>query len=58
MEPEGAFIHMFWHEPFKEFKKGVKAALEHHFNNHEFCGEWCPAKKWKDDERKLKELKY
>eukprot|EP00978_Attheya_sp_CCMP212_P020783 scaffold60025_cov35-Attheya_sp.AAC.1 len=22
-----------------------KAVLEHHFNNHEFCGDWCPAKR-------------
>lgn len=42
------FIHMFWHKLINKFKKGAKALLDHHFNNHEFCGDWCPAKKWKD----------
>jgi hypothetical protein len=35
------------HNYFLEFKKAAKAVLEHHFNNHKFCGEWCPANKWK-----------
>jgi hypothetical protein len=52
------FIHMYRHASFKEFKKAAKAVLEHHFNNHEFCGDWCPANRWKDDEKKLKALKY
>ena len=52
------FLHMYRHETFANFKVAAKAVLEHHFNNHEFCGEWCPAKKWKDDEKKMKLLKY
>ena len=45
-------------ESFRKFKVAAKAVLEHHFNNHTFCGKWCPANKWKDDERKKKALKY
>jgi hypothetical protein len=26
---------------YDEFKVAVRAVLEHHFNNHEFCGAWC-----------------
>jgi hypothetical protein len=22
-----------------------KAIIEHHFDNHEFCGQWCPRKR-------------
>jgi hypothetical protein len=25
---------------------------------HKFVGEWCPANRWKEDEKKLKVLKY
>eukprot|EP00978_Attheya_sp_CCMP212_P026795 scaffold88833_cov40-Attheya_sp.AAC.1 len=25
-----------------ELMIAIKAVLEHHFNNHEFCGGWCP----------------
>jgi hypothetical protein len=51
-------IHMYRHDSFSEFKKAAKAVLEHHFNNHVFCGEWCPANKWKEDEKQLRSLKY
>jgi hypothetical protein len=37
-------------------KKATQAILECHFNDHIFCGDWCPAKNWegaeKDDELK------
>jgi epoxyqueuosine reductase QueG len=45
-------------ESFKEFKKAGKVVLEHHFNNHKICGEWCPANKWKENEKQSKKLKY
>jgi hypothetical protein len=32
---------MYCDRPFDELKTAAKAALEHHFNNHEFCGGWC-----------------
>jgi len=28
---------------YEEFEKAMKVALEHHFDNHEFCNpSWCP----------------
>jgi hypothetical protein len=35
-------VHMYCDRPFDELKTAAKAALEHHFNNHDFCGGWCP----------------
>jgi hypothetical protein len=29
-----------------------KAVLEHHFDNHEFCGAWCPRLRMSEEERK------
>jgi hypothetical protein len=26
---------------YEEFKTAVEAVLEHHFDNHEYCGDWC-----------------
>jgi hypothetical protein len=49
---------MYHHISFKKFKKAAKAVMEHHFNNHKLCGEWCPANNWKEDEKQLKKLKY
>jgi hypothetical protein len=31
-------------EDFDVFQGHAKAVLEHHFNNHEQCGDWCPHK--------------
>ena len=32
-------------KPFDELVTASKAVVEHHFNNHEFCGQWCPVKR-------------
>jgi hypothetical protein len=48
---------MYQNKSFAKFKVAEKAVLEHHLKNHGFCGEWCPANKWKDDEVKRKALK-
>jgi hypothetical protein len=29
---------------YDEFRVAVTAVLEHHFDVHEFCGAWCPAR--------------
>jgi hypothetical protein len=29
---------------YEEFKKAMTAVLQHHFNDHSFCGDWCPAR--------------
>jgi hypothetical protein len=26
---------------FEKFCIAAQAAFEHHWNNHEFCGDWC-----------------
>jgi hypothetical protein len=49
---------MYHSQPFPLFQRAAKAVLEHHFNNHKFCDEWCPWKKWGEEERIFKELKY
>ena len=36
----------------EEIVDAGKAVLEHHFDNHTFCGEWCRRKKQNDEERK------
>jgi hypothetical protein len=42
----------------KEMHKAMTTILEHHLNNNTFCGDWCPAHLWKDDERVGKSLIY
>ena len=34
------------------------SVLEHHFNNHNDCGDWCPFIKLKDDKEKQSKLLY
>jgi hypothetical protein len=54
-----AFILHLYHDcPFDKFKKAVKCVVEHHFSNHENCGDWCCAKKWEGQDKIAKELKY
>jgi hypothetical protein len=52
------FIHMYHGETFKKFQWHAKAVMEHHFNNHQFCDERCPAKKWKKEDKIRKQLRY
>ena len=35
-----------------------KAVLEHHFNNHEFCGKWCHVKHGATDSGKKNDQYY
>ena len=37
---------------FTELQKHLTAVLEHHFNNHVHCGDWCKAKGKKGKEKK------
>jgi hypothetical protein len=34
----------FGHRPVEEYCTAANAVLEHHFDNHEFCGPWCRRK--------------
>eukprot|EP00978_Attheya_sp_CCMP212_P046673 scaffold404577_cov71-Attheya_sp.AAC.2 len=36
-------------KPFEELVAASKSVLEHHFNNHEFCGSWCRVKQGIND---------
>jgi hypothetical protein len=33
---------------FNQFKDAFEPSIEHHFNNHTLCGEWCASKKLTD----------
>ncbi len=36
---------------FEKFQTAAKASFEHHWNNHQFCGSWCQAKDWNEEEK-------
>jgi hypothetical protein len=54
----GYAIHQNKKKDLDGMRKAMTAILEHHFNDHTFCGEWCRALFWKDDERVRQALKY
>jgi hypothetical protein len=54
----GYFLHQFSKRSWKCFLCLVRAVLEHHFNLHRYCNDWCPAKKWKKEDRLRNALKY
>jgi hypothetical protein len=35
-----------------------KAVVEHHYDNHEYCGQWCPRKRLTEHQRNLSERYY
>jgi hypothetical protein len=41
-----------------EYVKSAKACLEHHFDNHEFGGNWCNRKLTSDEQNKKALIKY
>jgi hypothetical protein len=43
---------------FEKFEIAGEASFEHHWNNHEFCGPWCQAKSWTEEEKLKKKNKY
>jgi len=49
------FAHMSRSLPDKDESTYVdagKAVLEHHFDNHQYCGDWCPRKSLTDEQKK------
>jgi hypothetical protein len=46
----GYAIHQNKKNGLEGMRKAMTAVLEHHFNNHTFCGDWCPALFWKHEE--------
>jgi hypothetical protein len=43
---------------FKKFQAAGEASFEHHWNNHEHCGDWCQAKSWTEEEKVEKKGKF
>jgi hypothetical protein len=43
--------------PVDQYVEAAKACLEHHFDNHVYCGEWCK-RKHETEEEKKKLIKY
>jgi hypothetical protein len=43
---------------FEKFETAGEASFEHHWNNHEHCGEWCQTKKWTEEEKIQKKGKF
>jgi hypothetical protein len=41
-----------------DMKKAIESVLEHHFNNHSLCGEWCKVRNLEGPERQEVMLKY
>jgi hypothetical protein len=41
-----------------EYEDCAKAVLEHHFDNHEYCGEWCRRKSQTQQQQKDAEARY
>jgi hypothetical protein len=44
--------------PEESFVDAGKAVVEHHYDNHEFCGQWCPRKRLTEHERNLSDRVY
>jgi hypothetical protein len=40
------------------FLDAGKAVVEHHYDNHEYCGQWCPRRRLTDHEKNLSEKYY
>jgi hypothetical protein len=43
---------------YNEFKKAVHAVLEHHFDSHKLCAEWCKATKGTPEEVRGKGMRF
>jgi hypothetical protein len=52
------FFHQFSKKSWKRFLQSARAVLERHFNLHRYCNNWCPAKRWKKEDRLEYFLKY
>jgi hypothetical protein len=52
------FLHQFSKRSWKRFLWLARAVFEHHFNLHRYCDDWCPAKRWKKEDRLNNALKY
>jgi hypothetical protein len=54
----GYMIRTLHRIPVDQYEDAGKAVIEHHFDNHDYCGPWCPRKRETEAERKLKARYY
>jgi hypothetical protein len=54
----GYMVRTLKRRPEAEWEGAGRAVIEHHFDNHEFCGEWCPRKRQGQEERDAKARYY
>jgi hypothetical protein len=40
----GYMIRTLHRIPIEQYEDAGKAVIEHHFDNHDYCGPWCPRK--------------
>jgi len=52
------FIRQLKDKPEEEWLDAGKAIVDHHFDSHDFCGEWCKRKKETDEERLQSKKQY
>ena len=51
-------LRLHCHGTHEEFKKAALAVLEHHFDNHEHCGDWCKAGEGTEEESDENKLRF
>jgi hypothetical protein len=44
--------------PEEKFLDAGKAVVEHHYDNHQYCGKWCPRRALTDHQKNLSERYY
>jgi hypothetical protein len=54
----GYMVRTLKRRPEEEWETAGRAVIEHHFDNHEFCGAWCPRKRQDAEERNAKARYY
>jgi hypothetical protein len=54
----GYMIRTLHRIPVEQYNRAGKAVIEHHFDNHDCCGPWCPCKGQTEAVRKEKARYY
>jgi hypothetical protein len=51
-------IRVNYRASLEDMRRAIESVLEHPFNNHSLCGEWCKVKNLEGPERQEAMLKY
>jgi hypothetical protein len=51
-------LHLHSAGTYDEFKEAVITVIEHHFNNHDSCGDWCKAASGTEEEVRQTGLRF